>query len=48
MKCDKNGYTKTQVYNVRTSIYKHRKTKLRVYECPDCGKYHLTSNIDDL
>lgn len=45
---DKQGYSKNQIKGLRERIYKARKNKLRIYECRDCGSWHLTSNIDNL
>jgi hypothetical protein len=47
MKCDKEGYTKGHVEQLRKNIYKNsrRNTKLRVYFCKDCSLYHLTSAV---
>ena len=43
--CDKVGYTKHEAHEVRLSIYKKRKKKLRIYECPECNLFHLSSSI---
>ena len=44
--CGKRRYkSEKEVLKVRASIYKQRTTKLRIYECPDCGGWHLTSEV---
>ncbi len=47
MSCDKEGYTKGHAEQLRKNIYQksRRNTKLRIYYCRDCFKYHLTSSI---
>lgn len=50
---DKLIYTKKEaetVRNARTSRGKNRKSSrpakgLRIYQCPDCGFYHLTKKL---
>ena len=48
MNCYKEGYSKAHAHKMRENIYKKskRNTKLRIYYCPDCHLYHLTSSID--
>ena len=43
--CDKTGYSKNQVHKVRQAAYRARNRKLRIYECMDCGKWHLSSSF---
>ena len=47
MKCDKEGYTKGHAETLRKNIYQksRRNTKLRIYRCPTCKIFHLTSCI---
>lgn len=47
MNCDKEGYTKGHAEQLRKNIYQksRRSAKLRIYYCPDCFQYHLTSAI---
>jgi hypothetical protein len=41
--CDKIRYTKKGILAVRESIYKKRDVNLRIYKCPICHTWHLTS-----
>lgn len=47
MKCnDKIAYeSEKRAKQVRNTIGKSRNKKLRVYKCPHCFQWHLTSNI---
>ena len=42
----KNGYSKSQAVGVRNGIYKERPAKLRIYFCPECFMWHLTSVLE--
>lgn len=41
----KPGYDKKTAVTARNKRYKEDKIKLRIYECPECGKWHLTKNL---
>ncbi len=48
--CDKRGYSKREAETARNSRLRGRKGRrntrpgyLRIYECPRCGRWHLTS-----
>lgn len=44
MNCNgKNVYdSEKEAKKARSRVYKQRSVKLRVYQCPDCHKWHLT------
>ena len=47
--CEKNGYpSRRRAEAVRNSVYKQRKARLRIYECPKCHLWHLTSQIGEI
>ena len=49
MDCEKDGYSKRQAEAVRKRIYTEQNThhkKLKIYLCPLCKKYHLTSSTE--
>ena len=50
MTCDKEGYSKKHAEQLKTNIYKkaRRTKKLRVYFCPECHLYHLSSSIQSI
>jgi hypothetical protein len=39
----KNSYDKRGAEEVRNAAWRERKAALRIYECPDCGAWHVTS-----
>ena len=47
MTCEKEGYSKKHAENLKKNIYeKARRTKkLRIYFCPECHLYHLSSSV---
>lgn len=49
--CNKIGYTKREAESQRNAL-SHRQSRrrgrvkaLRIYECPDCGTWHLTKHV---
>lgn len=44
MTCGKNAYrSRSEAERVRRSVYRQRTRRLRIYHCPDCHMWHLTS-----
>ena len=44
--CTKTGYTSKRVAkDARNSANRRRNVRLRIYQCDNCGRWHLTSRV---
>ena len=44
--CNKICYSKKMCETVANKDWKDRGTELRIYQCPDCNYWHLTSSLN--
>lgn len=45
--CGKQAYDKRSAQTVINKRWSEDRVRLRVYECPACGRWHVTHKVDD-